>query len=148
MQQIYSSFEGFTDDCKVWVYLADRKLESKEIFEINQEISVFVSSWETHGKKLRAAHALFFDHFVVFVVDEKEQTISGCSIDKSFHLMKHLGEKFQVDFFKRMNVLCKEGEGFAIQPYHLVKKKTSISYFNPIISNLGELRQNWIIEQG
>ena len=138
-------FDEFTDDCKVWTYLSHRPIQSQEKVKIEKELDLFISRWETHGKKLRANFGVFYDHFIVFVVDEKVQDISGCSIDKSVHCLKNLGTQLDIDFFNRLNVLFVEAKDKLVEPYFKVKQRNSGFYFNPMISNLGDLRNNWVI---
>ena len=147
MQQNYNMlFSSFDKGSKVWVYRSSRLLTTSEISYINKTLVDFVSHWSTHGKKLMADSKVLLGYFVVFVVDESNVQISGCSIDKSVHIMQSIGQTLGIDFFDRMSVLSIDNNEFSIKKFQDVRNDKNSSYFNPMISNLDQLRHHWIIQ--
>ena len=65
-------------------------LSKNEISEITQKGKELIPNWASHGSSLKAAIEIFYDHFIVVLVDEKQAAASGCSIDKSFQFIKEL----------------------------------------------------------
>ncbi len=101
---MWEGIDNFSDDSRVWIYMADRQLTSEEVENISTMLQAFASQWQTHGKKLKSAATVIHDRFLVFMVDGEIQEASGCSIDSSVNLVKKLGAEFDVDFFNRMLV--------------------------------------------
>jgi len=90
------------DDSKVWIYQANRLLNDDETTHMQSEIYDFTLKWNSHGKEVDCYGHIFHNLFLVFVADETNH-VSGCSIDSSVHFIKSLGNKYNVDFFDRLN---------------------------------------------
>ncbi len=146
MQQIYSLFESFGNSSKVWLYFADRRLTNEEVSICSADLNSFNNTWSAHGKKLHSGQTILFNHVIVLVVDENTEAASGCSIDSSVHAIKKIGAKINVDFFNRLNVLTWNNGEVDIVPYSVIRKNKGLFYLNPLVSTLGELRENWIIQ--
>ena len=136
-------FKNFPYNSRVWVYLSSRELLDSEKDIIKIDLENFIENWSTHGKKLKADFLILYNFFILFIVDENITAISGCSIDKSVQIMKKIGDKINVDFFNRMNVLTVNENKFEITNYNKIKKLESASYFNPVVNSLEDLRLNW-----
>jgi hypothetical protein len=93
---------GFSPDSRVWVYVADRRLNEAESKLVQDRISQFTKQWTAHNAALQAAAEVFDRHAIILMVDETKAGASGCSIDKSVHFLEALGQDLGVDFFDRM----------------------------------------------
>ena len=98
-------FSELPNESRVWLYLANRKLDNTELVFAEEQLSVFLSGWKAHGKNLKSNGAFLFSQYLVLSVDEDVESASGCSIDSSVHFVKSLGAQLNVDFFNRLNVL-------------------------------------------
>jgi hypothetical protein len=136
-------FPELPDHSRVWLYLANRKLDSTELHYAEEKLQSFLKSWAAHGKNLFCDGRFLFDQYLVLVVDEKQESASGCSIDSSVRFVKSLGNELGVDFFNRMNVLEFDGEKTITTNYFeaIEKKRT---FLNPLIESLSELRSSWL----
>ena len=138
---------------KVWIYQANRFLNDSEVAEINNLALDFVSSWTAHGSALAGKASVIDNLFVVLEVDEEIAGVTGCSIDKSVHFIKALGEKFSVDFFDRMRVAYLDSEGVLQlssreefqELVNLEKVNIDTIVYNNLIQNADELTSNWKI---
>jgi len=132
-------FPNLPDDSRVWLYLADRKLDATEAHFLNEKLKLFLDSWAAHNKKLTCDGILLFNQYLILTVNEDIESASGCSIDSSVRFVKSLGQELSVDFFNRLNVLVIENQEPIINSYfEAVEKK---QYFiNPLITKLEELR--------
>lgn len=83
--------------------------------ELKSIMDEFVGGWKAHGARLAASYRLIADQFLIIAVDESQQQATGCSIDKSVHLLQEFGNKENLDFFNRMLV-------------HVMEKGTFTSY--------------------
>ncbi len=143
LQNFKNLFPELPDHSRVWLYLANRKLDSTELHYAEEQLQSFLKSWAAHGKNLFCDGRFLFDQYLVLVVDEKQESASGCSIDSSVRFVKSLGNELGVDFFNRMNVLEFDGEKTNTTNYFeaIEKKRT---FLNPLIKSLSELRGSWL----
>lgn len=147
MQQSFKDlFPNLPGSSRVWTYLCNRALSSKEVNEVQLELNLFTKSWKAHQKQLNASANIIYDQYVVFAVDESAAEITGCSIDASVHFMKTLQEKISADFFNRMNVLVRVGSANKLISYNDLENYRGESVFNPRIERLEQLRENWLVK--
>ena len=111
MQQTYNIPTHFPVDSRLWVFVGDRKMSAKEIAWLNESLSQFVSSWQTHGKSLDAVGFVLHEAAILIVANENAVKASGCSMDKINHFVKDAGGQLSMDFFNRMNVLLPHSNG-------------------------------------
>ena len=111
MQQTYNIPSHFPKDARLWVFVGDRKMSATEISWLNESLSQFVSSWQTHGKSLDAVGFVLHEAALVIVANENAVKASGCSMDKINHYVKNAGGQLSMDFFNRMNVLLADSNG-------------------------------------
>ncbi len=140
MQQIFKSlFPELPDSSRILLHLANRKLVASEEQFLKEELTVFLDSWSTHGKRLQCNATLLFSQYLIFSVDENIESASGCSIDSSVHFAKRMGSELGIDFFTRMEVLVIEGNETRLLSYFdaLAQKAP---FINPQITLLSELR--------
>jgi hypothetical protein len=92
------------EESKVWVYAANRILTEAEQAEIEASGNDFVRSWTAHNQQLKASFTILHGVFMVLMVDENYNEVSGCGIDKSVHFMQDLDKKYQLDIFNRLRL--------------------------------------------
>lgn len=138
---------------RVWIYQADRIFSDEKSKLVESALADFVSSWTAHGSALAAKGTVRENLFIVLEVDEEQAGVTGCSIDKSVHFLKGLGEQLGVDFFNRMKVSFKDDNGNV----HLVGRDEFESLvksgavhantlvFNNLVENSRDLITEWII---
>ena len=80
--------------------------------ELKGIMDEFVGGWKAHGARLAASYRLIAEQFLIIAVDESAQQATGCSIDKSVHLLQEFGSKENLDFFNRMLVHVMENGTF------------------------------------
>lgn len=104
---------GMNPSSRMWFYGLTQPLSEAQSEELVQLMDEFVSQWKAHGAQLAAAYQWINHQFLFIAVDEGQQQATGCSIDKSVHLLQEFGAKHSVDFFNRMLVHAQTGEGFS-----------------------------------
>tara|TARA_R110002072_G_scaffold302976_1_gene490581 strand:+ start:33446 stop:33895 length:450 start_codon:yes stop_codon:yes gene_type:complete len=132
-------------DSKVWIYQSDRELSDSEASYLYKELTDFVKKWAAHGTQLFGDVMIVSNRFVILVVDETNTGVSGCSIDTSVQKIKELGANLDVDFFNRMNLYIENNGTFKLVHISELKEYTNWTVFNPMVSTLKELRNNWKI---
>lgn len=144
------TLENLPDHARVWIYQANRPLTDQEVEQMNRAGATFIEDWSAHGASLDAAFEVKFNRFIIIAVDEEKALASGCSIDKSVHFMKGLGEAFQVDFFNRMQTIYEEQGELKAVPLHefwamrkagLIGDNTIV--FDNLVKNIGEFKSAW-----
>jgi hypothetical protein len=133
-------FPNLPAHSRVWLYLADRKLDGTELQYVNEQMQHFLSNWAAHNKKLTCDGVLLFNQYLILAVNEDIESASGCSIDSSVRFVKSLGAELNIDFFNRLNVLVIENQEPVIRSYfEAVENK--LHFINPMITKLEELRE-------
>ena len=88
-------FEKFPDSARVWVYGADRKLDTASEQALLGEVDNYLTIWTAHGTPLSAARDWRGGRFLTIAVDQEEAGASGCSIDGLFRALKSLEQRIQ-----------------------------------------------------
>ena len=97
---------------RMWFYGLPAPLSDAQSGELVELMDEFISQWKAHGAQLAAAYRWIGKQFLIIAVDEGQQQATGCSIDKSVHLLQEFGAKHGVDFFNRMLIHAQTSEGF------------------------------------
>ena len=103
----------------------------------------FLPQWAAHGNSLFGDYSIEHDKFLILAVDESQAGASGCSIDSSVRFIKDLGAYLKIDFFNRLNMVIEEGGELEIIHISDLKDHPNAFVFNPMITNLSDLRENW-----
>lgn len=138
---------------RVWIYQADRFLSEAEVSQIDELAQNFVASWTAHGSALAGKASVVDGLFLVLEVNEEVTGVTGCSIDKSVHFIKSLGEKFNINFFDRMRVAYHDLDGklklSSREEFQDLVNSDDFSpdtiVYNNLIQNSEELTTNWKI---
>ncbi|WP_028296205.1 ABC transporter ATPase [Olivibacter sitiensis] len=135
---------------RVWIYQADRVLDARESDSVLNALTDFASQWKVHGKPLAARAELRYNLFAILMIDESVAMASGCSIDKSVHLMKELGQELGIDFFDRMRIAYRNGSTIKVVSRDQFEDKISNGeitadtiVFNNLVKNAAELQDEW-----
>jgi hypothetical protein len=93
---------------KVWIYQSDRIINAFEKERINNALSSFLNNWDSHQNPLKCYGDIWYDVFIVIMVDEEINKASGCSIDKSVHFIKDIEKETDLKLMDRMVFAYKE----------------------------------------
>ena len=145
-------FKNMPKNARVWIYQANRELNSEESAFAIQESESFCEQWAAHGHELNCSCQLTHNRFLVLAVDELIELPSGCSIDSSVHLMRHLEKNLGIDFFDRTNIpFLRDGNVF-MEPLTNLKSKIQKGTitretltFNNLVPTIGALESSWTV---
>lgn len=138
------------DTSRVWIYQSNRAFNEQEATLLQNLFNEFVTGWTAHSKQLIAAMELVYDRFIVITLDENAAEATGCSIDKSVHLLKQVEKEFGVNLFERQQVVYKNGD--ALADFHATDAEQLLNnntitpdtiIFNNVIATKSELLTNW-----
>lgn len=143
---------NISENSRVWIYQSDRPFTNDEEQAIQKILNDFTTEWQAHGHALAALAEIYHHQFIVLSVDEQIAGATGCSIDKSVHLMKELESKFNINLFDRFRMAYKSGEDIincSRQEFEERIKKGIVDgrtlVFNNLISRRKELETSWNI---
>ncbi|MFA0961967.1 hypothetical protein AB9P05_09180 [Roseivirga sp. BDSF3-8] len=146
------TFDELSPDARVWIFQADRKLETSEQQVIDDETALFVRDWKAHGKPLKAASRLYYDQFLVIALDEKEQEATGCAIDTSVAFIRELEKALQVNFFDRSKVAIMRNDEVMLENLKEIKDKVDKGHitedtpvFNNLVDKKKDLDNQWVV---
>lgn len=140
-----------SENSRVWIYQANRILNSDEENQIREDLEVFTSQWQAHGHQLTALAEIRYHRFIILVVDEARAGATGCSIDKSVNLMKGIENQFNVTLFDRFNIAYRPASGGINSCGRTEFEKLLASgeitentiVFNNLVQTLKELNTRW-----
>lgn len=141
-----------SENSRVWIYQSDRPFTIEEEQAIQKILNDFTTEWQAHGHALAALAEIYHHQFIVFSVDEQIAGATGCSIDKSVHLMKELESRFNISLFDRFRMAYKSGDDIincSREEFEerikegIVNAQTLV--FNNMISTRRELESSWNI---
>jgi hypothetical protein len=141
---------NFSENSRVWIYQADRNLSAEELRPIQERLDAFTATWEAHGKVLKAKAEIKYNRFIIFIVDEAQAPVTGCSIDKSVAVLKTIEEEFKLSLFDRMQIAYRDENGIqacskaafeALIATGLVTADTVV--FNNLAQTYGALQTAW-----
>ena len=95
---------------RIWIYQSSRELSAGEALLILKRLEEFTGEWKAHGKQLAARAEVRHNRFVIIFLNEQVAAATGCSIDKSVHLLKALEQELQIDLFDRMRIAYRKGD--------------------------------------
>ena len=129
------NYTTYPNNAKVWVYQSNQQLDKDEVDYLKVQLDDFISSWESHGKLLKATFEIVHNLFVVLFVDEQGDKMCGTAQDNSIRLMKQLGAELEVDFLNRMTQSYKKGDQVKI---------VQMNDFSTLLAN-NEIDENTIV---
>jgi hypothetical protein len=87
-------FDHLSDKARIWIYGFRKPLSVEDKQKIDTEFNRFVSGWNTHSVPVQGDFVILEDRFVILAA---EDSVSGCSIDSSVSVFKHLQKNYHLD---------------------------------------------------
>ena len=143
-------FKKMPDYARVWIYQANRRINSAEEKNITALLETFCRQWVAHGQPLKSSFKIERGQFVIMAVDEDYQNPSGCSIDSSVGVMRQIQATTGVDFLDRSKISFYIDGQVALIPLTEVKAnfasgrlQASTITFHTLAATKAELETNW-----
>lgn len=138
---------------KIWIYQSSRPFNNIEALAIQQELENFTQQWAAHGQGLKAYGTLYYQQFIILMVDETAHGASGCSIDSSVHFLKDLQKKYKATLFDRLNMAYKNASNEIVTADRNTFEKLvnmgeindDTIVFNNLVRNKQEFETKWEI---
>lgn len=138
------------DSSRIWIYQSNRNFTQHEANLLQNIFNEFVAGWTAHSKKLIAAMEVVHNRFIIVTLDESAAEATGCSIDKSVHLLKQVEKELDINLFDRQRVAYRSGN--EILDFHATELEKLITndtvtpdtlIFNNVLATKGDLLNNW-----
>lgn len=143
---------GFPDQSRVWIYQSSRPFSDKEQREIDEQLEQFYQQWLAHGAPVKGWAKLIYKQFIVFMADETEVGVSGCSTDTSVRLVKSLERQYSVNLFDRLTITFLKNNKAEMLPYGQVQYAIDKGFitadtllFNNTITTKKDLLNEWLV---
>lgn len=152
LNNLSDSLTHFHPDSRVWVYESSQVIPAAHIAEINVLVQNFTTQWTAHNAALKASGQILADQFIIFVVDETQAGVSGCSIDKSVHFIQEIESKYSLNFMDRMkwkyldseqNIVTLTKDEF-VKAYADNNITDDTIVFDPLVRHKNELVERWM----
>jgi hypothetical protein len=144
------SFESLEPTSRVWIYQSNKEFSNEEVAEISTKIESFISNWKRHGDDLKASYQIKYNQFIILLVDENYNPVSGCSIDASVNFIKQIEKEFNCDLTNKLNISFKDNNNINVvsfadfQMYSKSKKITPETIvFNNMVTTKSDFENNW-----
>ncbi|MFK7907571.1 MAG: hypothetical protein AB8B69_20710 [Chitinophagales bacterium] len=146
-------YNELSAESKIWIYQSSRLFNNSETLAIQQELADFTQQWAAHGKGLKAHGNVYYQQFIVLIVDENAHGASGCSIDSSVHFLKNLQQKYDVNLFDRLTMAYKNASNQVVTANRASFQKLvntgeindNTIVFNNLVRNKQEFENQWEI---
>ena len=100
---------------RLWIYQSSRFLTDDDVEVVKQTLAEFVAQWTAHGNQLAGRFEIRHQLFILLMVDEEKAMVTGCSIDKSVHLLKKIEQTLGISLFDRLQIAYRKDVDEPIQ---------------------------------
>ncbi len=145
-------FTELDPSSRVWIFQADVELNDALATEMKQELFEFLKEWTAHNVALYTSGDIFYNRFIVIMVDERFQNASGCSLDTLNRFISLLEKKYNIGLLERMAVAYQRPGTDKIETVHLhqlsqfakdgnIDENTFV--FNNLVKSKAEFESSW-----
>lgn len=143
------------DQSKIWIYQSTTMLSDDQSTALRKELLSFLEEWTSHNVQLHTSGDIFYNRFIVMMVDERYNATGGCSIDKSIHFIEYLEQKYGISLLDRMHFsYIPDPDTFEIYSaslhdldnlFNSGKIKADTIVFNNLVKSKAEFESRWQI---
>jgi hypothetical protein len=127
---MYISFEKLSNEARIWIYQADKPLQSNEVEGITQMVEAFLENWTSHGRQLQAGYMIYDAFFLVIGVEKEDFELSCCVTDSVIQLLQQIACKWEINFLRRDKIVIKMTQGLVSMSINEMKKKLETGEIN------------------
>ncbi|WP_134088580.1 ABC transporter ATPase [Olivibacter sp. XZL3] len=135
---------------RIWIYQGAKPFSDEEEAFILEKLAAFTSQWKAHKEQLAAKVEIRYHLFIIISVDQSVALPSGCSIDKSVHILKELEQTLNISLFDRMQIAYRQGDEIRVVPrasFERLLAEGQINedtlVFNNMVDNRNDLITKW-----
>ena len=146
-------YDLMPESSRVWIYQSDGPIEGEKLELVKNRIESFIQTWKRHGEDLKASYLLKYNHFIILLVDEDFNDVSGCSIDASVNMLRQVEKELAMDLTNKLNVSFKDNDNINIVNLSEFKKYASSRkitadtvVFNNLVTTKKGFESNWEVK--
>src|SRR5690606_12354787 len=135
---------------RIWIYQSNRELTEREEALVMDKLEGFTAQWRAHGTPLSAKAEIRYKRFIIIMVDDTVAPPSGCSIDKSVHLLKEIEQETGLSLFVRLQVAYRDNGEIKAVPRGAFERLLETGQvnedtivFNNLVTSYPDLESNW-----
>lgn len=143
------------EEARLWIFSALRPFSSEEKEAISSAMRAFCEQWDSHGSPLSASFRIDQGQFILLTVDDRHLGPGGCSIDKSFHMIRSLEARWGHVLLERDRVAVKKGDDLEMIRLKDLKEKilggeitAETQVFDTTVNTLGEWLAHGCVRAG
>lgn len=140
-------------DSRVWIYQSEHNLDTTQVNNIENQLSAFLPSWTSHQRPLTSYGSVWYNRFVVIIVDQRGASASGCSMDTLTRFMQNLEDEIGISLFNRNIVTYREVGNNTINSIELEKLATAYQsgeitgdtlVFDNLVNTADKFQHQWL----
>ena len=153
IDQIPIELQMMSDSARVWIFQSEKELSDKDVFVATEQVRSFLEQWTAHSRELDAHGAVFYNRFIVIVLDEEQSSqASGCSIDSLTRYIQNIGDQLDANVLDRQHfffLINDKVVGIKMAELPVAMKNNRIGehslVFNNLIKTKKELFDKWLV---
>ena len=149
---MFTPFENLNPDSRIWIYQSNRFFTPDEEVHIKLLGQNFVEQWTAHNNNLLGSFEIINQLFLIVAVDESVNDASGCSIDKSFSLIRQIEKDNNVVLLDRTACAFEKDQKIELSEFSTFKKLLKEGYvntndmiYNNLVHSKFQLTSEWKI---
>ena len=143
-------FNKISSQSPIWIFQANKILDSGFIKKIEEDTINFLNSWTSHNIEIKSSFKIVHNLFLIIAVESDFSRPSGCSIDKLINFVNEINKLHNIDFLDRLSISYRHENKIKVVNIAefkklvldgLISKDTIV--FNNTLRNKAELNANW-----
>ncbi|MCF6212665.1 MAG: ABC transporter ATPase [Flavobacteriaceae bacterium] len=144
---MFVPFNTLPETSKLWVYQANNAFSEDQLTIIDALLEKFINQWQRHGADLESSYKIVYNQFIVIAVND---TVSGCSIDASVHVIQEIEKHFNVELTNKLQVAFRSDTNINTVSLADFKKYIALNkiskhtiVFNNMVDTIGTFQTQW-----
>jgi len=149
---MFIDFNKMPLDSRIWVFHSNKSFSENQIVKMNKLIHSFCNEWTSHQNNVLSSFLLVENLFLVISANQSATSVSGCSIDKLFHFISMLENKYECELTKRTlltfyiddkRCCCEKNEIKKLYKQKIIKNESKV--VNTMVQTVEEFNKRWHI---
>jgi len=138
---------------RVWIYQSDRPITERESRTLRKEFKDLFAAWNKKAKDLPAFVKIYYELFIVFMLDEDLAESREIKIDQSVDLLRKLETDLGLSLFDRLKIAFRDSQNdIQIVDHNIFNELLKLGevgqdtiVFNNLVANKEDFESGWEI---
>lgn len=147
---IGTDFDSIDNQAKAWVYTSNQEFTEEQLDLITKYTEVFLSQWDSHGKRVKGAFQVLKNRFIAVFADTEGDTMCGRAQDGSVNFIKGLEQILDLKLMDRMLVAIDNNGTIETLPFMTLRNKLSsgeitksTTFYNGMVTSKEQFLTDW-----